>query len=64
MTTQEYDFTYNQAIEITRHLWKGVYEPFILSFAETLHEKGYQWLTNEFIDIDEAEWITNYLKNK
>ena len=64
MDTQEaYDFTYAQAVEITRHLWPDAWEPFILSFAETLHKKGFEWLTNDYIDSDEAEWITNYLQN-
>lgn len=61
MTTKEFDFTKEQAIEITRMLWPGVHEPFILGFAETLHEKGYSWFTNAYVDLDEAYKIVNYL---
>lgn len=62
MITEEFDFTEEQAIAITRILWPRVHEPFILGFAETLHEKGYSWFTNECIDLDEAYEIVIYLK--
>lgn len=56
------DFTFNQAVEITRMLWKGAHEPFIQNFAISLYENGFKWLSDEYIDSEEAEWIVEYLR--
>lgn len=56
------DFTWEQSIQMTRIVWSGAHDGFIEFMARFFYNHGYAALTDKYIDAEEAEKISDYLK--